>query len=199
MSDEETTQQEAGQQTVKTFTEAELNSIIKDRLDRERKKYADYDQVKQRAAKADEYESKDKTETQRLADKLESLQKALEEKDRAIAERDAAIAENSRRAIIGRVAQDMGALDPYDANILLATVEVDAKDPKAEETIKTKIAALVESKPYLFKSQPSASSPPSPALTTFNPQGGPGGAMSDKQRIQMLLAKSGQGGFGPLG
>lgn len=200
MADEETTQPEAGQPTAKTFTEAELNSIIKDRLDRERKKYADYDSLKSKASKADEYENATKTETQRLADKLESLQKALEEKERAIAERDAAIAEHSRRAIIGKVATDLGALDPYDANILLATVEVNAADPKAEATITEKIKALTESKPYLFKSQPGApGQPPAPSgLAPFNPTGGQGGAMSDMQRVQMLRAKTGQGNFGPF-
>ena len=36
------------QQTERTFTQAEMNAIISDRLTRERSKYADYDDLKAR-------------------------------------------------------------------------------------------------------------------------------------------------------
>ena len=37
------------QQTERTFTQAEMNAIIADRLNRERTKYADYDALKAKA------------------------------------------------------------------------------------------------------------------------------------------------------
>lgn len=38
----------------KTFTQAEMDSIIEGRLARERQKYADYDDLKEKASKYDE-------------------------------------------------------------------------------------------------------------------------------------------------
>lgn len=40
-------------QEERTFTQAELNAIVADRLTRERAKYADYDKLKDKAGKAD--------------------------------------------------------------------------------------------------------------------------------------------------
>ena len=45
----------------RTFTQSELNAIIGDRLAQERKKYADYDELKGKAAKFDEAEEASKT------------------------------------------------------------------------------------------------------------------------------------------
>lgn len=49
---EQITQEEA--QPERTFTQAELNAIVQDRLTRERAKYADYEELKGKAAQADE-------------------------------------------------------------------------------------------------------------------------------------------------
>ena len=48
-----TTQENAGEET-KTFTQAELDKIVGDRLSRERSKYADYESLKEKAARLDE-------------------------------------------------------------------------------------------------------------------------------------------------
>ena len=45
----------------RTFTQAEMDAIIGDRLNRERKKYADYEDIKAKAAKFDELENASKT------------------------------------------------------------------------------------------------------------------------------------------
>lgn len=44
----------------KTFTQAEMDSIIEGRLARERQKYADYDDLKEKASKYDEYQAQNK-------------------------------------------------------------------------------------------------------------------------------------------
>lgn len=49
----------------KTFTQAEMDSIIEGRLARERQKYADYDDLKEKASKYDEYQTQNKTELQK--------------------------------------------------------------------------------------------------------------------------------------
>ena len=51
----------------KTFTQAEMDSIIEGRLAREREKYADYDSLKDKAGKYDEMQAKGKTDLAKLA------------------------------------------------------------------------------------------------------------------------------------
>ena len=47
----------AAQQENRTFTQDEVNAIVADRLTRERAKYADYDDLKGKAGRADEADS----------------------------------------------------------------------------------------------------------------------------------------------
>ena len=82
----------------KTFTQAELDAIVSDRLKRERAKYADYDEFKAKAAKYDEAEEANKSE----------LQKAVEERDRYKAEIEKLHAEKERADLIAKVATEQG-------------------------------------------------------------------------------------------
>ena len=73
----------------KTFTQSQLDAIIKDRLDRDRKNYADYDTVKSELetlrAKEQEREEKELTQTEKLQKQLEDINKTLKN---TMAERD---------------------------------------------------------------------------------------------------------------
>lgn len=62
----------------KTFTQAELDVIISDRLRREREKYADYEDLKTKAAKFDAAEEASKTELQKATEKANELQTRLD-------------------------------------------------------------------------------------------------------------------------
>ena len=70
-------------ENVKTFTQAELDTIIADRLRREREKYSDYDALKEKATKLDEIEEASKTELQRATEKAEKLESELAQFKRA--------------------------------------------------------------------------------------------------------------------
>lgn len=61
----------------KTFTQAELDQIIGERLKREREKYVDYDALKEKAQKLDQIEEDAKTELQKATEKAEKLQAEL--------------------------------------------------------------------------------------------------------------------------
>ena len=63
--------------TEKTFTQAELDQIISDRLKRERDKYADYDALKEKAQKFDQIEENAKTELQKATERAEKLEAEL--------------------------------------------------------------------------------------------------------------------------
>ena len=63
----------------KTFTQAELDQIISERLKREREKYGDYDSLKEKAQKLDQIEEDAKTELQKAQERAERLQTELSE------------------------------------------------------------------------------------------------------------------------
>lgn len=85
-------------QTVRTFTQDEVNAIVKDRLAREQEKFADYEDLKSKAAKYDEAEEANKTELQKATEKANSLQAELNTLKKA----------NEMREIRDKVAKETG-------------------------------------------------------------------------------------------
>lgn len=82
----------------RTFTQAEMDAIISDRLKRERAKYADYNELQAKAAKFDEAEEASKSE----------LQKAVEERDKYKAEIEKLNAEKARAEQVAKIAAEKG-------------------------------------------------------------------------------------------
>lgn len=76
------------EKTGKTFTEDEINRIVKERLDRERKKYSDYNDLKQAKAKLDEIEMASKTKEEQALAKLQALEAKLAEQENKIKQAD---------------------------------------------------------------------------------------------------------------
>lgn len=64
------------QDASRTFTQADLDRIVADRIKRERDKYADYNDLKQSAQRLSELEDAQKTEAQRLTEAREAEQAA---------------------------------------------------------------------------------------------------------------------------
>ena len=62
----------------KTFTQDEVNEIVKDRLTRERGKFADYDELKRKAAEFDKIEEESKTELEKITERANALQTELD-------------------------------------------------------------------------------------------------------------------------
>lgn len=82
----------------RTFTQAELNAIVGDRLARVKEKYADYELLKGKADKLDEIEEASKTE----------LQKAMERAEKAETELSQMKQENEIKAMREKVAKETG-------------------------------------------------------------------------------------------
>ena len=89
---------EGQQNNERTFTQAEMNAIISDRLSRERSKYADYDDLKAKAQQFDAAQEAGKTELQKANEKAVKLQAQLDSMTRA----------NTLRDIRGKVAAATG-------------------------------------------------------------------------------------------
>jgi hypothetical protein len=72
--------------SVRTFTQTEVDKIVRDRLAREREKYADYDELKAQAAEA----GKSKTAMERIEAKLDEATKRADKAERDALIRDVA-------------------------------------------------------------------------------------------------------------
>lgn len=157
----ETTQTKPKTESEKTFTQAELDATIKDRLARERQKYQDYDDLKTKAAKLDELEESQKSELEKLQDRLGKLE---------IAEKQAQQENRSLRlqAKVATIARKLGARDVYDANLNMATQAIDPDGDGADKEIETALQALKTDKPYLF------TEPGQTQVEPFNPGEGAG-------------------------
>ena len=77
---DETVKQEETIETAeeRTFTQAELDAIVGDRLKRERSKFADYEELKEKAGRLDAIEEANKSELQRATERVEALSAELE-------------------------------------------------------------------------------------------------------------------------
>lgn len=111
----ETVNQENGTESVeiqeRTFTQAELDEIVKSRVAKERAKYANFEELQQKASKFDEMEEANKTELQKATEKANALQKQLDDMNKA----------NEVRNIRDKVANETG----VPATLLMGETEED--------------------------------------------------------------------------
>lgn len=112
----------AASETFKPITtQADLDALLRDRLNRERNKYADYKDVKAKAERLDQLEEANKSELQKMTDRLNALEK----------ERDDAAARTLRL----EVAADYG-IPRDDAELFLTGTD--------ETTLKRQAQRLVD-------------------------------------------------------
>lgn len=111
----ETVTQENGTDSVenqeRTFTQSELDAIVSDRLKRANAKYADYEAIKEKAAKYDEAVEASKSELERQTEKANALQAQLDALNKA----------NDIRQIREKVARETG----VPTTLLLGETEED--------------------------------------------------------------------------
>lgn len=93
-----TTPEETTAEPAKTFTQEDVNQLVQERLRREREKYADYIDLKAKAAKLDEIEEASKTELQKATERAQALEVELTELKKA----------ESIRTIRQKVSQETG-------------------------------------------------------------------------------------------
>ena len=73
----------SGENQNKTFTQEEVNAIIGERLARQAEKYADYDDLKTKAAECDKQQEESKTELQKAQEKSAKLQEKVDRMEKA--------------------------------------------------------------------------------------------------------------------
>lgn len=128
------------------FTQAEVNKITSElRRDLTRKtseKFGDYDDLKARAAKADELEQAQLSEAERLTARLQEAEK------RAIAASDQASAAMIASEVKVR-AVEMGIIDPDAAFVLMDRTNVQYSAENGVSGVEDSLTSLLESRPWL--------------------------------------------------
>lgn len=112
------------QAEAKTFTQDELDKIVSERLERERKKYADYADLKKTAAEFERLRESQMTEQEKLQARLAELEKQLLDKELEAVEAQ-------QRLMRARVAEQMG-LPVALAERLTGTTEDELKTDAAK-------------------------------------------------------------------
>jgi hypothetical protein len=128
----------------KTLTQAEVDKIVADRVARERKKFADYDDLKKKAVKLQQIEDGQKTEAQKLNDQLAAQAVELQ----------ALRVEKIRRS-----AASAAGLDPELAEFITAADEEEATEQAKK--LAEKLKANTKSTAPDFKQGTRSTPPPS--------------------------------------
>lgn len=106
------------EQETRTFTQDELNAIVEDRLARDRKKYADYEELKGKALQFDELQESQKTELQKATEKAAALESEINALKEA----------NTLRDLRDKVATEL----QIPSSLLTATTEDDMRKQASE-------------------------------------------------------------------
>lgn len=169
-------------ETAKTYTQAQIDEMITDRIKRERKKFADYDDLKSKLSEyesqAEEQRQSELTDLQKAQEQAQQFETKLQELTAQLeAERNNARQQAIKNEFI-KVASSANIIDIDAAMALsdLSAVEIgeDGKVNGVDDAIK----ALVENKPYMV-----AKKQTQPIGTATN--GGSGG-QSEKTAEQLL-------------
>lgn len=127
----------------KTLTQSEVDKIVADRIARERKKFADYDDLKKAAARLKQIEDANKSELEKIKERETAL--AVELQRYKVAE-------------VRRAAASAAGLDPEFAEFITAADEDEAK-AQAEKLAERLKASTSNGKSADFKQGPRTSAP----------------------------------------
>lgn len=139
----------------KTLTQEQADDVVAKRLERERKKYEDYEDIKAKLITfeqaEDERKKQEMTEVERLqAEKDDAAKKAIEASELAQKAQEEA---NTRilNTEIKSVARSLNANDPNDVLALLDKTEIKIDEEGNVQGVETAVEALKASKPWMFK------------------------------------------------
>ena len=131
MADDTTPDPKPAEPTDKTFTQADIDRIVADRLKREQAKYSDYDDLKAKAVKFDEVEEQNKTESQKLTDTNRALEERTKKAELEACRMRVALRKNLTetqvKRLLGTTEEELEA----DADELLAAFKSEDTTPAA--------------------------------------------------------------------
>lgn len=131
-------------------SQEELNQIVESRIARERKKFSDYDDLKAKAAKADELEA------QALIEQERAVKDAVSNRE---AELNSYWAEKFAFKSAESEAAKMGFIDPSDVSRYLDVSEVMSDGDIDSKALGKQLEQILTDRPYLAKAQEQAPNP----------------------------------------
>lgn len=135
---------EAESAAAKTFSQAELDRIIQDRLARQKEQFKGYDELKEKASKFDELEAANATELEKASARAEAAEKRATEIEAESKET------RIRSAIIAEAAKpDRKVVDPEAVVTLLDRSTLELDDAGLPTNIAEAMDSLLEKRPYL--------------------------------------------------
>lgn len=144
----------------KTFTQADLDRVVTERLERERKKYLDYEDLKKAAGRLKELETAQLSETEKLKRELDEHKVKLSDAEARASARELEVTERLIRAEVRMMASAMGFANPDDAYALAGLADVKIDDAGNVQGVKGALEKLAKEKPYLTRA--AAAGPGSP-------------------------------------
>lgn len=153
----------------KTFTQADVDRIVQDRLAKEKGKYADYDELKGKADELDKLKASSQSDLEKLTEQLEGLKKSQAETEARALRAEVATAKGLTAAQAKRLAGSSREELEADADEILEAFPVSTStegtrsagppsrqpkptlrggsDPTTEDPVETDPAKLAESAP----------------------------------------------------
>jgi len=135
-----------------TFTQEDLDRIVGERLERDRKKYGDYDELKKAADKLKKLEDAQKTDAEKTTQRVADLEKSDAEKGKLLKER-------TTRYEVMLAAQKLNIVDPDAAYRLLDLTTIEFDDEGLPKDVEKALKALLKARPYL-EAKPKGNGPP---------------------------------------
>jgi hypothetical protein len=165
----------------KTFTQAQLDKILEDRLARQRAQFGDVDELKAKASRLDELEASQQSEAEKQrAAREKAEQKAADAEQRANQTLEAANDRLRRAAVVAEAAKQ-GAVDGEDVFRLLDASKLTIDDDGNVQGADVAVKGLLEAKPHLIGS---ASMRIAPAHFDGGTGGTPGAAPEGAPKVQ---------------
>lgn len=149
----------------KTFTQEELNRLLKEEKNKVRSQYADYDDLKTKAAKLAEIEQANLSEAEKLQKQLDDARQAIARAEQARLDALETVKTSTIRAAVVSKAAELNFENPEDAYSLLDKTGLSISDAGQVEGVETALKSLAETKKYLIKQQQGR------PLEPFNPVG----------------------------
>lgn len=133
-----------GGKPAKSFTQDDVNAIVRREIERERAKIGDLDDLKRKAGEFDKLTDAQKSEAQKFAEKTSSL-------ERDVADRDRTIQEMRIQGSVATAAAKLNFHDPDDAWKLIDLANVDFDADGAAKNVDKVLEALAKAKPHLVR------------------------------------------------
>jgi len=144
----------------RTFSQADIDRIVKERIGREQARYADYDDLKKAAEELKKLKEKDLSEQELLKKRIADMEAAQADWDAQGKARELEINEKLLRAEVRVLAATMNFIDPEEAWMLANLADVTFGDDGKIEGVKKPLEALAKAKPHLIQAAGSGGSPP---------------------------------------